>query len=105
MRSTSGSSVWRSLACAAKPTWCDISTTLWCAFNFAKMHYASKKLCANGSASSAFTRIDQDQAGRIWPVRAPTCKQARQKAPRNDLFPGLYAVLHTQPEGQLQGWD
>src|SRR5215203_7205186 len=34
MRSTSGSSVWRSLACGAKPTWCDISTTLWCAFQF-----------------------------------------------------------------------
>src|SRR3954471_21614200 len=105
MRSTSGSSVWRSLACGAKPTWCDISTTLWCAFNFARMPDASKKLCANGSVSSAFARTDQDQAGRIWPVRAATREQARQKAPRNDLFSGVYAVLHTQSEGQLQGRD
>src|SRR3954468_1911605 len=50
-------------------------------------------------------RTDQDQAGRIWPVRAPTREQARQKAPRNDLFSGVYAVLHTQSEGQLQGRD
>jgi len=34
-----------------------------------------------------------------------TVTQVRQKAPRNDLFSGVYAVLHTQPEGQLQGWD
>src|SRR3954454_17921281 len=52
-----------------------------------------------------YARTDQDQAGRIWPVRAPTREQARQKAPRNDLFSGVYAVLHTQSEGQLQGWD
>ena len=52
-----------------------------------------------------YARTDQDQAGRIWPVRAPTCEQARQKAPRNNLFSGVYAVLHTQSEGQLQGWD
>src|SRR3954463_12767432 len=52
-----------------------------------------------------YARTDQDQAGRIWPVRAPTREQARQKAPRNDLFSGVYAVLHAQSEGQLQDWD
>src|SRR4051794_23283520 len=52
-----------------------------------------------------YARTDQDQAGRIWPVRAPTREQAQQKAPRNDLFSGVYAVLHAQSEGQLQDWD
>src|SRR5215831_5623482 len=52
-----------------------------------------------------YARTDQDQAGRIWPVRAATREQARQEAPGNDLFSEVYAVLHTQPEGQLQGWD
>src|SRR3954463_7058996 len=52
-----------------------------------------------------YARTHPDQAGRIWPVRAPTREQARQKAPRNDLFSGVYAVLHAQSEGQLQDWD
>jgi RNA-directed DNA polymerase len=30
--------------------------------------------------------------------------QTRQKAPGNHLLPGLHALLHAQPEGQLQGW-
>src|SRR3954452_7898005 len=105
MRSTSGSSVWRSLACGAKPTWCDISTTLWCAFNFARMHYASKKFCANGSASSAL-RSNRPRpswsnlAGSRTDMRAGTAESAQKQF----IFWG-YAVLHTQPEGQLQGWD
>ena len=31
--------------------------------------------------------------------------QTRQEAPGNDLLSGLHALLHAQPEGQLQGWD
>src|ERR1700747_2860994 len=48
---------------------------------------------------------DQDQARRIWPVRATTCRQTRQEAPRDDLFSGVHALLHAEPEGQLQDWD
>jgi len=29
----------------------------------------------------------------------------RRKRPETILFSGLHAVLHAQPEGQLQGWD
>src|ERR1700751_4895217 len=48
---------------------------------------------------------DQDQARRIWPVRATTCRQTRQEAPRDDLLSGVYALLHAEPEGQLQDWN
>src|SRR5215472_1367061 len=48
---------------------------------------------------------DQDQARRIWPVRATTCRQTRQEAPRDDLLSGVHALLHAEPEGQLQDWD
>src|SRR6516165_1767590 len=47
----------------------------------------------------------QDQAGRVWAVRAAAGGQARQEAPGDYLLSGLHAVLHAQPEGQLQGWD
>src|SRR5215831_4009564 len=48
---------------------------------------------------------DQDQARRIWPVRATTCRQTRQEAARDDLLSGVHAVLHAEPEGQLQDWN
>ena len=48
-------------------------------------------------------RIDQDQTGRIRPVRAAARGQARQEAPGNDLISGLHAVLRAQPTRQLQG--
>src|SRR5207237_3828269 len=34
-------------------------------------------------------------------VRAATRGEARQEAPRDDLFSGLHAVLHAKPERQL----
>ena len=48
---------------------------------------------------------DQDQVGRVWSVRAATRGQTRQEPPGNHLLSGSDAVLHAQPEGQLQGWD
>src|SRR6476620_10831428 len=48
---------------------------------------------------------DQDQARRMWPVRATTCRQTRQEAPRDDLLSGVHALLHAEPEGQLQDWN
>src|ERR1700730_13623143 len=48
---------------------------------------------------------DQDQARRIWPGRATTCRQTRQEAPRDDLLSGVHALLHAEPEGQLQDWN
>src|SRR6201998_1161844 len=48
---------------------------------------------------------NQDQARRIWPVRATTCRQTRQEAPRDDLLSGVHALLHAEPEGQLQDWN
>ena len=57
-------------------------------------------LCKTARQVRPYARTDQDQTGRIWPVRAATCEQARQEAPGNDLFSGLHAVLHAQPEGQ-----
>src|SRR5262249_13324099 len=48
---------------------------------------------------------DQDQTRRIWPVRATTCRQTRQDAPRDDLLSGGHALLHAAPEGQLQDWN
>src|SRR5215471_11903352 len=48
---------------------------------------------------------DQDQARRIWPVRATTCRQTRKEAHRDDLFSGVHALLHAEPEAQLQDWD
>src|SRR5277367_4064349 len=48
---------------------------------------------------------DQDQVGRVWEVRAAARWQTRQEAPGNHLLSGLHALLHAQPEGQLQGWD
>jgi RNA-directed DNA polymerase len=44
------------------------------------------------------TRTDQDQIGRVWPVRATTCEQMGQKPPRNDLLSGHDALLHAQSE-------
>jgi hypothetical protein len=46
----------------------------------------------------------QDQARRIWSLCAATCQQAWPEPPTDDLFLGLHAVLHSQPEGQLSGW-
>ena len=48
---------------------------------------------------------DQDQARRIWSICAATREQARQEAPGDDLLSGFHALLHAQPERQLQGWD
>ena len=48
---------------------------------------------------------DQDQARRIWSIRTATRGQTRQEAPGDDLLSGIHAVLHAQPEWQLQGWD
>src|SRR5215203_3555960 len=60
--------------------------------------------CTTPPRSSAQT-ARQIRPAWSWSVRAPTREQARQKAPRNNLFSGVHAVLHTQSEGQLQGWD
>src|ERR1700748_459083 len=38
---------------------------------------------------------DQDQARRIWPVRATTCRQTRQEAPRDDLLSGVQCAAGT----------
>ena len=32
-------------------------------------------------------------------------RASQAEAPGNHLLPGLYALLHAQPEGQFQGWD
>src|SRR6266446_3821936 len=34
-----------------------------------------------------------------------TCRQTRQEAPRDDLLSGVHALLHAEPEGQLQDWN
>src|SRR6266404_4477842 len=39
------------------------------------------------------------------PVRATTCRQTRQEAPRDDLLSGVHALLHAEPEGQFQDWN
>src|SRR3954452_11115094 len=88
-RSTSGSSVWRSPACGAKPTWCDISTTLSCAFNFARMHYASKKLCANGSASSALLEPTKTKLVEFGRVAHRHASRHGRKRPETIYFLGF----------------
>src|SRR5947208_16825127 len=47
---------------------------------------------------------DQDQTRRIWPVRATTCRQTRQDAPRDDLVSGVHALLHAERGGHLGDW-
>src|SRR6267142_4853605 len=32
-------------------------------------------------------------------------RQTRQEAPRDDLLSGVHALLHAEPEGQLQDWN
>src|SRR5215469_11698472 len=44
---------------------------------------------------------EQDQARRIWSIRAATRGQTRQEAPGDDLLSGFQAVLHAQSERQL----
>src|SRR5262245_30883437 len=41
-----------------------------------------------------YSGTDQDQAGRVWSVRAATRRQTRQKPPRDHLLSGPNAVLH-----------
>ena len=36
---------------------------------------------------------------------ATTCRQTRQEALRDDLPSGVHALLHAEPEGQLQDWN
>jgi hypothetical protein len=50
------------------------------------------------------SRKDQDQARRIWSLCEATRQQAWPEPPTDDLFLGLYAVLHSQSERQLSGW-
>jgi hypothetical protein len=45
------------------------------------------------------------QVGGVWSVRAATRGQTRQKPPGNHLLLGPDALLHAQPERQLQGRD
>jgi hypothetical protein len=44
---------------------------------------------------------DQDEACRVWSVRAATRGQARQETPGDNLFSELHTVLHAQPERKL----
>src|SRR6201987_3803719 len=69
------------------------------------MPSASRTLVQTAGKVRPDPGTDQDQARRIWPVRATTCRQTRQKAPRDDLLSGVHALLHAEPEGQLQDWN
>ena len=86
-------------------SWCDTSTTLWCVSNIAKMPSRPERFVQTAGKVRLNPGTDQDQARRIWSIRAATREQARQEAPGDDLLSGLHAVLHAQPERQLQGWD
>src|ERR1700739_2121653 len=69
------------------------------------MPSASRTLVQTAGKVRPDPGTDQDQTRRIWPVRATTCRQTRQKAPRDDLLSGVHALLHAEPEGQLQDWN
>jgi hypothetical protein len=76
--------------------------TLWCVANTARTPFAFRRSCAIAWGGSASPWTDQDQAGRIWSVRAATREQARQEPPGNDLFPGLHAVSTRNQKGNFK---